>query len=186
MCHGCLLFPHLGCLGRGDNYSDSGGGLNVFAYAPNPIGWFDPFGLSNRTNRSSKKKAVNSCTIVPPSHTPKRTQPHSSVVNALDDFKTQRYQFGSNTYQLDKAGMTHILKRHHPEFWNGSLKGEQSFFCAKVAIAEIQEKIKSILEANRELLSKNGQNAKYFQLPLTPDGYQVGLNSGRIGQFYKK
>ena len=25
MCHGCLLFPHLGCLGRGDNYSDSGG-----------------------------------------------------------------------------------------------------------------------------------------------------------------
>lgn len=25
LCHGCLLFPHLGCLGGGDNYSDSGG-----------------------------------------------------------------------------------------------------------------------------------------------------------------
>ena len=25
LCHGCLLFAHLGCLGGGDNYSDSGG-----------------------------------------------------------------------------------------------------------------------------------------------------------------
>ena len=30
MCHGCLLFPHLGCLGRGDNYSDSGGGYRHY------------------------------------------------------------------------------------------------------------------------------------------------------------
>ncbi len=27
LCHGCLLFAHLGCLGGGDNYSDSGGRL---------------------------------------------------------------------------------------------------------------------------------------------------------------
>ena len=38
MCHGCLLFPHLGCLGGGDNYSDSGGNHPFYVSGQ---GWLD-------------------------------------------------------------------------------------------------------------------------------------------------
>ena len=34
------------------------GGFNVFAYAPNPVGWIDPWGLANRPNNGKYKSYV--------------------------------------------------------------------------------------------------------------------------------
>jgi hypothetical protein len=49
--------------------------------------------------------------------------PEEQVINGLKtEFKPIDYQFGKNTIKLSKAGMKHILERHHPEFWNGSIK----------------------------------------------------------------
>jgi RHS repeat-associated protein len=53
------------------------------------------------------------------------------VEKALKDWQSNRYQFGNNPYQLDKSGMAHILDRHHPECWDGSVKANQSFFDRK-------------------------------------------------------
>ncbi|MDE9417988.1 RHS repeat-associated core domain-containing protein, partial [Acinetobacter nosocomialis] len=153
------------------------GGINVYQYAASSISWVDPLGLQKTSSKQKQGSAK------PEEGTPKKTCPHSNVVNALDGFKTKRYQFGSNTYILDKAAMTHILKRHHPEYWDGSIKSTQSFLCPNLSIKQIETEIRNVLQANREKLAESGANAKMFQLPKT-NGRVVGLNRGRIGQFY--
>lgn len=62
-------------------------------------------------------------------------------MNALDGFKTKRYQFGSNTYILDKVAMTYILKRHHPEYWDGSIKSTQSFYAQIYQLSKLKQKL---------------------------------------------
>ena len=42
------------------------GGFNVFAYAPNPIGWIDPFGLAKTTNLSAlDKMSIEASQVLP-------------------------------------------------------------------------------------------------------------------------
>ena len=52
-----------------------------------------------------------------------------------------------------------------------------------LSITQIETEIKTVLQANREKLAESGANAKMLQLPKT-NGRVVGLNRGRIGQFY--
>lgn len=112
--------------------------------------------------------------------------PEEYVVNALKtEFKASNYQFGKHTFKLDWAGMKHILQRHHPEFWNGSIKKMQSYFEAKIKIGELQEAVSEILKQNRELLIKRGSTGQY-QIKGTYNGkeYTLGISNGRIGQLY--
>src|SRR5262249_25193406 len=56
-----------------------------------------------------------------------RTAPPEAIENALRGYQSQRYIIGQNTYQLDRAGMTHILEGHHPNYFNGEYQTIQSF-----------------------------------------------------------
>ncbi|WP_273575234.1 hypothetical protein [Xenorhabdus anantnagensis] len=53
------------------------------------------------------------------------------VVNQLRSFQGKIYHFGNQTFKLDRKGLKHILERHHPCFWDGSIKDTQSFFLVK-------------------------------------------------------
>lgn len=44
------------------------------------------------------------------------------VINDLKDYKTKKWNIGGNEIPFDKKGMKHVLERHHPENWNGSVK----------------------------------------------------------------
>ncbi|HCQ9959232.1 TPA: type IV secretion protein Rhs [Acinetobacter baumannii] len=39
------------------------GGYNIYVYAPNPVGWVDPFGLSPKKGNSQKENNNTTCTI---------------------------------------------------------------------------------------------------------------------------
>ncbi len=39
------------------------GGSNIYVYAPNPVGWVDPFGLSPKKGSSQKENSNTNCTI---------------------------------------------------------------------------------------------------------------------------
>lgn len=52
----------------------------------------------------------------------------SAVINALRRFNSKTFSFGKHKYLLDKSTMKHILKRHHPAYWDRSIKVNQSFF----------------------------------------------------------
>lgn len=120
----------------------------------------------------------------------KRTQsgvaPDEQVINVLKiEFEPVDYKFGSHTIKLSRTGMKHILQRHHPEFWNGSVKDKQSYFDAKISINELQNAITAVLKQNRELLITKGSNIK-LQIKGDYNGnqYVLGLKRGQIHQLY--
>ncbi|MGG3920317.1 EndoU domain-containing protein [Parageobacillus thermoglucosidasius] len=81
--------------------------------------------------------------------------------------------------------MKHILERHHPEYWDGSIKAKQTFLRKNMSIDEIVNAIETIIRQNRDTLLKNGTTFSY-QIKGTYNGieYVVGFNKGRVGQFY--
>ncbi|MDC9591592.1 hypothetical protein PSI23_20490 [Xenorhabdus sp. XENO-10] len=109
-----------------------------------------------------------------------------NVVNELRLFQRKVYHFGNQTFQLDRRGMKHILERHHPYFWNGSIKKTQSFLSCDMTVNKIVNAINSIMKKNRNVLLKQG--SKIFQIEGYYKGqlYTVGFENGRIGQFYPK
>ena len=58
------------------------GGINVYQYISSSISWVDPLGLqkSGKQKQGSAKAEEG---------TPKKTCPHSNVVNALENFQTK-------------------------------------------------------------------------------------------------
>jgi Domain of unknown function (DUF4157) len=109
------------------------------------------------------------------------------LLNALKDFAGKTFRFGAETFQLDKKGMQHILERHHPNFWDGSEKAAQTFFDRKMGITDVADAVEKVLQQNRETLIRRGSRGMY-QVEGTHNGvkYVLGVNQGRIGQFYPK
>jgi hypothetical protein len=109
------------------------------------------------------------------------------LTSALRDWQSERFQFGNEQFLLDKSDFGHILSRHMPELWDGSVKRLQTYFDQDMSIQDIQDAIGSVLRQNRETLISNGTNDIY-QIEGTYDGrvYILGINHGHIGQFYPK
>lgn len=79
--------------------------------------------------------------------------------------------------------MRHILTRHVKGYWNGRNKATQTFL--KLTQKQIKETIGRILQQNRDGVRAIGHRG-IGQVTGQVNGvrYTVGLNRGRIGQFY--
>uniref|UniRef100_UPI0023ED77F6 RHS repeat-associated core domain-containing protein n=1 Tax=Photorhabdus aegyptia TaxID=2805098 RepID=UPI0023ED77F6 len=145
------------------------GGINPYGYVHDPVNWIDPLGLTG-------------CS--PSTVMPKKQLPHT-VVNELKTFRGKDYHFGNQTFKLDKAGMKHILERHHPDFWDGSVKAKQSFFSRDMSVNNVTDAIGDIMKQNRDTLISKGSIGKYqISGQYKGQDYVVGFKNGRIGQFY--
>jgi len=127
-----------------------------YVYVDNPTRWTDPLGLMK-----------------------------CETENALRDWQSQRYQFGNQQLLMDKSDMAHILERHHPEFWDGSVRDTQSFFPSGTSIGRVQDLVSDVLRQNREKILSDGANG-ISSIYGVVDGvtYKLGINRGHIGQFF--
>ena len=110
----------------------------------------------------------------------------SAVVNALRRFNSKMFYFGKHKYLLDKSTMKHILTRHHPAYWNGTIKANQSFFSKKTSIDDIINIINSVMKQNRDILVRAGNGSATFTGRHNGQLYQISIRNGRITQFYPK
>ena len=96
-----------------------------------------------------------------------------------------KLQYADTIFSLDKKGLKHILSRHHPKYWDGSIKAGQSFFSKQTSVNDIIETITQIMEQNRELIITLKDN-RQFQITGTVNGiqYVLGTKNRRIAQFY--
>ncbi len=104
----------------------------------------------------------------------------------LSQFQGKRFNVGPHTFLLDRSNLKHILTRHHPAFWDGSVaKDAQSFFNENVNVNEIITIIREVMDQNREIILLKGTN-RQFQIEGFFNGvkYTVGFRKGLIGQFY--
>ncbi|WP_436850646.1 polymorphic toxin-type HINT domain-containing protein [Streptomyces longwoodensis] len=117
--------------------------------------------------------------------TPVLVHNSGGCIPALRDWSSQRFQFGNQTFLLDKKGMEHILTRHHPKMWDGSVKAQQSFFDPKMSVADVQDAIGQVMRQNRDTLVQRGSKGMYqIQGNVNGVDYVLGMNKGRVGQFY--
>jgi hypothetical protein len=81
--------------------------------------------------------------------------------------------------------MQHILERHHPRYWDGSVRQAQSFFSEHLSVDGVADAISAAMRQNREQLIRIGAN-RQGQITGVWGGitYVLGLNRGRVGQFY--
>lgn len=113
--------------------------------------------------------------------------PTSKVANALSSFQTATYKTGSHTFKLTKTDMKHMLERHHPEYWDGSVKSSQTFYNPNLSVADIKDIAMSIAKQKSSELAKKGTNAT-FQVEGIVNGveYVLGITKGHIKQLYPK
>jgi hypothetical protein len=118
-------------------------------------------------------------------NTPVLVHNSNGCLPVLRDWTSKRFQAGNETFLLDKKGMEHILTRHHPDYWDGSVTATQSFFDRKMSVGDIENAIGEVMKQNRGTLIDRGTNGMY-QIRGTVNGtdYVLGINNGRIAQFY--
>lgn len=111
----------------------------------------------------------------------------STVANALKTFTTLQLRAGAHTFKLDKAGIRHILTRHHPKYWDGSAKRAQTFLNPHMSISDVKALVHSALKQWPSTLKSKGTNST-FTLSGKVDGvkYTFTVQNGRVVQFYPR
>ncbi|MFJ7661652.1 hypothetical protein ACIQXW_04550 [Lysinibacillus sp. NPDC097162] len=113
--------------------------------------------------------------------------PKSKVSNALTNFETATFRAGSHTFRLTKPDMEHMLTRHHPKYWDGSIRGNQSFYNPNLSVDDVKSIALNIAKQNNTILAKKGTNGM-FRVEGQVDGvkYVLGIKDGHIRQLYPK
>ncbi|WP_444962350.1 hypothetical protein [Nocardiopsis sp. M1B1] len=116
---------------------------------------------------------------------PSRPALPERVINDLRDFDSRIMKYGDSVFMLDRSGLKHILERHHPTYWNGSKKADQSYFLRSMSIDDVVDAIGQVMDQEKEELIEKGSLGMY-QISGEVDGekFQLGLKNGRVGQFY--
>lgn len=110
---------------------------------------------------------------------------NDKLLQILSKFKSQKIKIENNTFLFDKRGLKHILERHHPLYWDGSLATTQTFLHEKTTIQDIVHIIKEVMKQNKKSILEHGTQ-DFYQIHgiINEIKYTVGFDNGRIGQFF--
>ena len=113
--------------------------------------------------------------------------PAATVTNALKNFSAVSYRVGSHTFRLTQTDMRHILVRHHPSYWNGTIKSSQTFFHHNTTINQIRNIAIELAKQNRTIIASKGTTST-FQVHGMLNGvrYTMGITNGHIRQIYPR
>ncbi|MGW6384940.1 hypothetical protein [Peribacillus butanolivorans] len=80
-----------------------------------------------------------------------------------------------------------MLTRHHPKYWDGSVKANQTYYNPDLSVNDVKKIALNIAKQNKTTLSKKGTTST-FQVTGTVDGvkYVLGITKGHIKQLYPK
>lgn len=108
----------------------------------------------------------------------------TALMRELVEFTSKKYNIGNVVILLDKKGMKHILSRHHPKFWDGSVKATQTFLSKHLTVSDIKKGIGAVIEQNKEAILKNGTSRGQYKGIVDGIERTIGFKNGRIGQYY--
>ena len=87
---------------------------------------------------------------------------------------------------ISKERMQHILLRHHPAFWDGTIKSNQSFFNKNMTVSSIENILLRVVDQNRVAINKTTSATGFRQYigEWNDIKYKVGIEKGQITQFF--
>ncbi|NKZ01051.1 hypothetical protein [Nocardiopsis alborubida] len=116
---------------------------------------------------------------------PSRPALPERVINDLRDFDSRIMKYGDSVFMLDRSGLKHILERHHPAYWNGSKKADQSYFLQSMSIDDVVDAIGQVMNQKKgELIEKGSLGMYQISGKVGGEKFVLGLKNGRVGQFY--
>ncbi|NNE95550.1 MAG: hypothetical protein HKN24_05925, partial [Acidimicrobiales bacterium] len=120
---------------------------------------------------------------VPPSLPPNVAA--TKAANALRDWQSPVIRIGDRVITIPKERMIHILTRHHPDFWEGTVRSRQSFLPKSWTVDDIEAAIRHALSENRERVLHRSEG-KPVDLHGTINGraYSGVVQDGVVQQFY--
>ena len=74
----------------------------------------------------------------------------------LKGFQPQSFQVGDKSVDLLKGDFKHLMERHHPDYWNGSMEKTQSFFADRPKTEEMKGMMEEIIQKNQDKILKRG------------------------------
>lgn len=82
----------------------------------------------------------------------------SAAKKATVNFVNSTISVGGSKVVLSKGRMQHILQRHHPSYWNGTVTKKQSFFDPSLRVNDIKNIVHSVVRGNSSEISRNVSN----------------------------
>lgn len=112
---------------------------------------------------------------------------NAARANVVQAYKSRRYTIGNETFLLDRSGLNHILARHHPEYWDGSVAADkQSFFSKSTSVTDIESVIGTILSNNRNNITNKPSFDYRFEGSVNGTNYVLSIYNGAVSQLYPK
>jgi hypothetical protein len=102
----------------------------------------------------------------------------------LDEFRPRRFNVGNTQLSLSRNGLRHILVRHHPDFWDGSVRRKQTFFRRGTTVSEIENLVEAVINQNRNKLSQLGAGTDTFRGEVNKVIYVLKIERGQIRSIY--
>lgn len=83
--------------------------------------------------------------------------------------------------------MKHILERHHPQYWNGTTKSQQTFFNPSMSVNDVRNLVHGAMKQWPNTLKSRGTNSR-IELSGTYNNvkYKLVIDKGRVVQFYPR
>jgi len=110
------------------------------------------------------------------------------IYETVKNYSGKTYRVGKHEFRLDKTSVQHIFQRHHPDFWDGSVKKSQSFIPKDWDVSDVEKAVSQVLGQNYNKINARGSNTGMFQVEGTYKGKTVvvGFKDGKVGQLYTK
>jgi hypothetical protein len=102
----------------------------------------------------------------------------------LNRFNPRTFHFGGHSFTLDKAGMKHILEHNASTFGGIPSKKTKHTFFDDMSVDDIARSVQDVMSQNRDVLRRIGRSRGQVQGVVNGKRYIVGVNYGRVGQFY--
>lgn len=119
--------------------------------------------------------------------TPSRVASPERVSRALADLSPRSFHIAGVGLTLNQNDMRHILTRHHPDFWDGSIATvRQTFFDRRMSATDIQDAVGDVLRQNRDAIGRLSSARGTVSGVVGGLEYQLSYRNGLITQFYPK
>jgi len=115
-----------------------------------------------------------------------KQQRKANLRKVLSSFKPSEFKINGTNILIDKAGMKHILQRHHPRFRKGRDKQKQTLLPKDMTIRQMKSIMHEVLKQNKTRVSQIGSGRGTILGVVNGVKYQLALKGGRIGQFFNR